>query len=137
MGFANPQALINQRLKSVTGIQSVTVVPKTRPPRFIRTIRTGGYLANGVTDVARITVECWNDGTSEPPGTSAKVAAERDAQQARAALLALRGVSLQGVKVHRVEEIAAPADSPDPDSTTPRYVFTHEVHMRGTHRKGQ
>lgn len=128
MGFANAQALINQYLKAETGIHCYTVIPKTRPARFIRTIRTGGYLANGVTDVARITVECWNN---------TKAGAQADAQQARAALLALRGTSLEGVKVHRVEEIAAPADSPDPDSSTPRYVLTHEVHLRGTYRKGQ
>lgn len=127
--FANAQALINSHLGEATDIpRVVTAVPTDRPPRFVRTIRTGGYLANGVTDVARITVECWAE---------KKVDAQNDAQQVRAALLALRGSSLSGVKVHRVEEIAAPADSPDPDSRTPRYVLTHEVHLRGTHRKGQ
>lgn len=126
--FANAQALVNAHLSGVTGLRCVTTIPTTRPGRFVRTIRTGGFLANGVTDVARLTFECW----AEKKGD-----AQDDAQQVRAAVLALRGTSLSGVKVHRVEEIAAPADSPDPDSRTPRYVLTHEVHLRGTYRKGQ
>ena len=127
--FANAQALINSYLGEATDSpRIVTTVPKDRPARFVRTIRTGGFMANSVTDVARLTVECWAE---------KKVDAQDDAQQVRAALLALRGTTLSGVKVHRVEEIAAPADSPDPDSTTPRYVLTHEVHLRGTYRKGQ
>ena len=125
--FANAQALINSYLGEATDIpRIVTTVPKDRPARFVRTIRTGGFMANSVTDVARLTVECWAE---------KKADAQNDAQQVRAALLALRGTTLSGVKVHRVEEIAAPADSPDPDSTTPRYVLTHEVHLRGTYRK--
>ena len=125
--FANAQALINSYLGEATDIpRIVTTVPKDRPARFVRTIRTGGFMANSVTDVARLTVECWAE---------KKADAQNDAQQVRAALLALRGTTLSGVKVHRVEEIAAPADSPDPDSATPRYVLTHEVHLRGTYRK--
>lgn len=126
--FANAQALINTHLAEVTGLRCVTAIPTTRPPRFVRTVRTGGFIANSVTDVARLTFECWAE---------KKVDAHADAQQVRAAVLALRGSSISGVKVHRVEEIAAPADSPDPDSRTPRYVLTHEVHLRGTYRKGQ
>lgn len=126
--FANAQALINARLSDVTGLRCVTTIPTTRPDRFVRTIRTGGFLSNEVTDVARLTVECWAKGKAE---------AHDDAQQVRAALLALRGTTLSGVKVHRVEEIAAPADSPDPDTKTPRYVLTHEVHLRGTYRKAK
>lgn len=128
MGFANVQGLINAHLAAVTGLRCVTQIPTTRPERFVRTIRTGGFLANEVTDVARLTVECW---------AKDKSTAQQDAQQIRGALLALRGMSLSGVKVHRVAEIAAPSDSPDPDTTTPRYVLTHEVHLRGTYRKGQ
>ena len=128
MGFANAQALVNARLAEATGLRCLTTIPTDRPARFVRTIRTGGYLANGVSDVARLTFECWAE---------KKVDAQNDAQQVRAAVLALRGTSLSGVKVHRVEEIAAPADSPDPDSRTPRYVLTHEVYLRGTYRKGQ
>ena len=128
MGFANAQGLVNARLAEATGLRCLTTIPTDRPARFVRTIRTGGYLANGVTDVARLTFECW---------AQKKVDAQADAQQVRAAVLALRGVTLSGVKVHRVEEISAPMDSPDPDSSTPRYVLTHEVYLRGTYRKGQ
>lgn len=133
--FANAQTLINAYLRAETGIRCVTEIPSTRPSRFIRTVRTGGFLRDPVTDVARMTVECWND-EGTPPDVSKKVAAERDAQTARAALLRLRGVILpDGTKVHVVTEVAGPSDSPDPDTKIPRYVFTHEVHLRGSYRK--
>lgn len=126
--FGNAQSLINRYIESATGITAVTVVPSSRPPRFVRTVRTGGFRRDIVTDVARLTFECWN---------AKKVDAERDCQAVRAALDNLRGKTLDGVKVHEVSEIAAPADSPDPDSAVPRYVMTHEIALRGRYRKGQ
>lgn len=128
MSFANAQAVVNAHLSEVTGIQFLTVIPGDRPARFVRTIRTGGFVANPVTDVARLTFECWAE---------KKVDAQNDAQAVRATVLSLRGVTISGVKVHRVDEVAAPADQPDPDSAMPRFVFTHEVHLRGTYRKAK
>lgn len=135
--FANAQALINAYIRESTGIaRVVTTVPKDRPSQFVRTVRTGGFMRDPVTDVARLTFECWNNGADESPGVSAKVAAERDAQMVREALLALPGRLLgDGIKIHRVTEVAGPSDSPDPDSTIPRYVLTHEVHVRAPYRK--
>lgn len=129
MQFANAQSLINSYLKESTDIpRCVTTIPSTRPPRFVRTIRTGGFLRDPVTDVARLTFECWN--------SEGKIQAERDAQVVREALLQLPGRLLgDGIKVHRVTEVAGPTDSPDPDSNIPRYVLTHEVHVRGPYRK--
>lgn len=129
MQFANPQTLLNAYIRDATDIpKTVTAVPKDRPPRFVRTIRTGGYMRDVVTDVARLTFECWN--------SNGKLDAERDAQAVRGALLALPGVLLgDGIKIHRVTEVAGPSDSPDPDTNTPRYVLTHEVHVRGSYRK--
>lgn len=128
MDFANAQALVNAHLEDVTGLLCVTEVPATRPPRFVRTIRTGGFRRDPITDVARLTFECWN---------TSKVEAERDAQAVRAALEALRGTTLNGIKVHLIDEIAGPQDSPDPSTDVPRYVMTHELHLRGRYRKGQ
>lgn len=128
MPFANAQAVVNAHLEKATGLRIVTKIPPDRPSRFVRTIRTGGTISNPVTDVARLTFECWAERKSDAHG---------DAQTVRAALLALRGKITSGVKVHYVSEVSAPADSPDPDSRTPRYVFTHEVHLRGTYRKAK
>lgn len=123
MAFVNAQAFINSLIEAQTGITCGTRIPITLPARFIRTIRTGGNSPTPVTDVARLTFECWN---------ASKVGAERDAQEVRALVLRLAGRSVNGVKIHRVTEIAAPSDSPDLDTDTPRFVLTLEVAFRGT-----
>lgn len=128
MEFGNAQSIVNKHLEKETGLLCVTTVPKKRPDQFVRTIRTGGYRRDTVTDIARLTFECWN---------TQKTDAERDAQTIRRTLEAMRGDTFDGIKVHRIEEIAGPADSPDPDTGTPRYVFTHELALRGRYRKGQ
>lgn len=128
MEFGNAQALVNAHLEQETGLPCVTVVPEKRPERFVRTVRTGGFRRDLVTDQARLTFECWN---------VRKVDAQADVQVIRGALDGLRGRVLDGIKVHRVDEIAGPADSPDPDTRTPRYVMTFEIALRGRYRKGQ
>lgn len=124
--FANAVNLINAFTEAQTGILVVTKVPTTRPKRFIRTVRTGGFRRDTVTDVARITFECWAGSSTD---------AERDAQTVRDLFSRAPGTMLSNTearfKIHRVEEIAGPADSPDPDTDSPRYTLTLEVHLRG------
>lgn len=127
MEFVNAVNAVNGYLRDVlTGVRFVTTVPDPRPDRFVRAIRTGGFRRDAVTDVARITFECWN---------TDKVEAERDAQTIRVALDALPGRVLSGAKVHRVSEVAGPSDSPDISTGHPRYVESFELHLRGTTRK--
>lgn len=128
MEFVNAVNAVNGFLRGVLpGVRFVTVVPDDpRPDRFVRAIRTGGFRRDRVTDVARITYECWNTN---------KAQAERDAQTLRVALDSLPGATLAGAKVHRVNEVAAPSDSPDAQTGHPRYVMSFELHMRGTQRK--
>lgn len=128
MDFGNAQLVVNQHVEAETGLICVTQVPRARPDRFVRTIRTGGFRADPITDVARLTFEAWN---------TSKTGAERDAQAVRRVLEEMRGHLFDGIKVHRIEEISGPADSPDPDTTVPRYVMTHELALRGRYRKGQ
>lgn len=124
--FANATNLLNAFTEAQTGTLTVTKVPTTRPKRFIRTVRTGGFRRDTITDVARITFECW---------ATSSTAAERDAQTVRDLFSRASGTVLSNsearFKIHRVEEIAGPADSPDPDTDSPRYTLTLEVHLRG------
>lgn len=124
--FANAINLLNAFTEAQTGILVVTTVPTTRPKRFIRTVRTGGFRRDAITDVARITFECWAESST---------AAELDAQTLRDLFHRSPGTVLSNqrgrFKIHRVEEVAGPADSPDPDSKSPRYTLTLEVHLRG------
>lgn len=124
--FGNAVNLINAYVEGETGILVVTKVPRNRPERFVRTLRTGGFRRDTITDVARITFECW---------AANSTAAERDAQTIRDILFRSPGTVLSNsearFKIHRVEEVAGPADSPDPDSTSSRYTLTSEIHLRG------
>ena len=124
--FGNAVNLVNAFTEASTGVMCVTKVPRDRPKRFIRTVRTGGFRRDAITDVARITFECWAPSSTE---------AERDAQTVRDLLYRSPGTVLSNrearFKIHRVEEVAAPADSPDPDTASPRYTLTSEVHLRG------
>ena len=124
--FANAINLLNAFTEAETGIFTGTRVPSERPARFIRTTRTGGFRRDVITDVARITFECWGGTATE---------AEHDAQTVRDLYFRSRGTVLSNTEarftIHRVEEIAAPADNPDPDSDAARYTLTLEVHLRG------
>lgn len=124
--FANAVNLLNAYVEREVGIFVGTKVPKDRPKRFIRTVRTGGFRRDAITDVARVTFECWAPSSTE---------AERDAQTVRDLLYRSPGTVLSNrearFKIHRVEEVAGPADSPDPDTASPRYTLTSEVHLRG------
>lgn len=124
--FANAVNLLNAYVEREVGVHVGTKVPDDRPKRFIRTVRTGGFRRDAITDVARVTFECWAPSSTE---------AERDAQTVRDLLYRSPGTVLSNrearFKIHRVEEVAAPADSPDPDTASPRYTLTSEVHLRG------
>jgi hypothetical protein len=95
-------------------------VPNPRPATFVRVIRTGGPRRNLVVDDAQITVEAW---------AATDEAAHDLAQLCRAILLASPGDS---DLIRDVGEVGGPGLQPDPDSNTPRYVFTHLVALRGS-----
>lgn len=98
-----------------------TVVPDPRGV-FVYVRRLGGPRLNLVADNAQMTVECWA-ATAE--------AAHDLAQLCRAIVNATPGRVIDGVPVYRVDELAGPADLPDPLSDQPRYVFTTYVALRG------
>ena len=105
--FANAVNLLNAYVEREVGVHVGTKVPDDRPERFIRTVRTGGYRRDAITDVARITFEC---------GAPSSTEAERDAQTVRDLLYGSAGTVLSQrearFKIHRVEVVAAPAASP-------------------------
>lgn len=129
--FGNAVNLVNAYVEAVTGIICVTKVPDPRPKRFIRTLRTGGFRRDSITDVARITFECWNTNSTN---------AERDTQVLRDLFSRSRGSYLTTAsgaryKIHDVDEVAGPADDSDTTSGTARYTITLEIHLRGRFRK--
>lgn len=98
-------------------------VPNPRPARLVLVHRVGGPRLNLVADDAQIAVECW--------APAAEDAADL-AQLCRALIHTMRGGVVDGVPIYRIDELAGPADLPDPLSDQPRYVFTVQIAMRGT-----
>lgn len=98
-------------------------VPAQRPAEFIRIRRVGGPKQNLVMDGAHLAIEGWG---------ATDTAAHDHVQAARAALYAASGEVVGGVTVGLVEELAGPADLPDPDSDQPRVTMTMVFPCRGT-----
>jgi hypothetical protein len=99
-----------------------THVPHPRPTPFVLARRLGGPRRDMVTDLPEIGFECW---------AATAVEAHDLAQLCRAISFGMRGRAIGGVAVYRVDEIGGPAQLPDPISDEPRYVFTHQIAMRG------
>lgn len=116
--------VLEERL-SGSGFADVPVrslVPSPRPEMFVRVRRVGGVAEGLVLDGALVAVECYATGEDD---------AQDLAQVCRAILLASGGVH-DAHQVVAVREASGPVPLPDPDSSQPRYTFTHQVWTRGT-----
>ena len=100
-----------------------TKVPNPRPAKLVRVTRTGGVADYPGQDHPRVTVECW---AADGPAAFAL------ARLARALMWALPADETHGRDVRKVSEVGGPAFYPDPATTSPRYQFTVELHVRGS-----
>ncbi|MFE5896856.1 hypothetical protein ACFQ67_05460 [Streptomyces sp. NPDC056488] len=99
----------------------VSRVPSPRPPRFVRVERVGGTRQTVVSDRPRLDVHAWAE---------TEAAAADLAELVRALVHAVPGVR-SGIPVYTVREVGGPMWLPDDQTSTPRYVFAVEIHMRG------
>lgn len=121
--FANAVAVVMSRLKvALPALVFVHDIPTTRPPTFIRILRTGGPRTNLVVDGAQITIESW--------AATADVA-ETNAQLVRAQLNALPEQFGVTPPIYLVEELSGPQELPDPVSSSRRVTWSAIVHLRG------
>lgn len=97
-------------------------VPNPRPDRFVTILRTGGPRRSFVVDDAQLTIDCW--------ATDDAAVADL-ASEVRAAMNSMQGVVVDDVQVYRVNELAGPADLPDPVSDMPRMRWSVVVATRG------
>jgi hypothetical protein len=121
----NVEMLAVQYLKSALTAygHSVTVatnVPATRPAELVKITVTGGELRDLVITDAQLAVECW----AATPLLAGDLA--RDAQ----ALLGEWTGQKAGDSFIYDCRARMPASFPDPDSRTPRYIFTAQVTLR-------
>lgn len=96
--------------------------PDPRPSRFVQVFRTGGPRHNLVVDGAQLTIECWADTAAEAADLASLV---------RAALLAVRSDVVGTVTFYKVDELAGPADLPDPLSQQARMTWSVIAFVRG------
>lgn len=89
---------------------------------FFVVSRIGGPKSTVVTEDATISIESWAAGYK---------AAHDNAQLARQAIHQLRGQTIGGIHIIRIQEFSGPARLPAPESNKPRYVFTVSVRARG------
>lgn len=99
----------------------VSRIPSPRPPAFVRVQRIGGTQQTPVSDRPRLDIHCW----AESESSAADLAAL--SRGLLGAMPGLRG----GVTVYRVWEVGGPMWLPDDQTSTPRYAFAVEIHMRG------
>ncbi|MER8067193.1 hypothetical protein ABTZ59_02605 [Streptomyces sp. NPDC094034] len=102
----------------------VSRIPSPRPSAFVRVQRIGGTQQTPVSDRPRLDIHCWAESES---------AAHDLAALTRALLGDIPGVR-DGVTVYRVSEVGGPMWLPDDQTSTPRYAFAVEIHMRGCAR---
>jgi hypothetical protein len=120
--FPDTVTLVVDYLADAVEVDVFSEIPNPRPTSFIVVRRLGGVRRNLVADGAQIGLECWG---------SDDVDAYEVAAAARAHMVALYGQVLDGVQVYRVDELAGPSSSPDPDSGQARYTFQWSVMVRG------
>ncbi|MCX5398466.1 hypothetical protein [Streptomyces sp. NBC_00102] len=99
----------------------VSRIPSVRHPEFVRVERVGGVRQTPVSDRPRLDIHAWSETES---------AAHDLAALCRALLGDLPGVR-DGVTVYRVSEVGGPMWLPDDQTSSPRYAFAVEIHMRG------
>lgn len=103
-------------------IPVATKMPNPRPPRIVRIVRAGGVQRDIVTDRATMVFECWD---------SSAPAAANLAAVVRALLCAAAPGWLGTAWSDRIVDLGM-VPSPDPDSGSPRYLVTAELHLRGS-----
>lgn len=128
--FPDAVTLVVAYLQAELSLRSITAPVRARVPvqwpapfaGFVRIDRLGGVRHNIVVDAPSIGVEVWHDADHRAADLMGMV---------RALMFAMRGRTLTGHPVYRVEEAAGPAALPDPVTNTPRYVCQFVVHVRG------
>ncbi|MDN4645360.1 hypothetical protein [Arthrobacter sp. PsM3] len=113
-----PQLVCNYLRKPLlTGIPIGTKVPPTRPPEFIRVLRTGGTKETVRSEAAQITIEAW----AQDEARAADLLST-----ARAILNAADG------QLFGVREFGGPANLPDPTTAQIRFTMSFQIRARGT-----
>lgn len=113
----SPLAVARQALlDGLGGVPVVTLVPASRPSKFVLVQQLGGTRRNVVTDSVLIAVQAWTDSQYE---------SERLNRECLGILEAAgRAEGIRKFVAHSV-----PGWFPDPDTSTPRFQFSGELRI--------
>lgn len=127
--FPDVEAIVISYLNAEFAARSETArastkVPKTRPTKFVRVLRTGGP-SEFIMDRAQLTLEAWANKATDAIALM---------QLARGLMHAIDRVTYNGstYQFYAPQEFSGPANLPDPDSSQERYTETFSVGVRGT-----
>lgn len=124
IAFEDAEEVAVKHLMAVlTGVHVSTDVPSPRPAQLVTVLRAGGTRRSLIADSPILIFQAW---ASNKPDAFDLV------KLARAHVHAMPGSFVNDVWVYRVDEVAGPGYMPDPDTNTPRYQFTVQMHLRGT-----
>lgn len=101
-----------------SGVGVYSRVPAVRPSQFVLVFRTGGARDSLVIDGAQLTFEAWAANDED---------AHDLAQAVRAIVIGLE----HSASAYGIEELAGPANLPDPTSNQSRFTFSSVVNVRG------
>lgn len=127
--FPDAEALLIDVLAEFIDADVSAIVPPdlAAGAEHVAVSRQGGISRDVVVDDATIVFESRAGG---------RTAAQALIQLVRAHVHALVGSTLDGVAVSRVRDVGGPAWQPDPDTRTPRFVYTASITLRGAAIEG-
>jgi hypothetical protein len=120
--FPDAVDLVLTHIDSDITVPVLPRVPTDRPASFVTVRRVGGTRRTIVSDDALLSFEAW---------AATDQAAADLVQLVRQSLHEMKGTVVSTTAIYQVTEASGPALFPDPESLTPRYVFTASVHLRG------
>jgi hypothetical protein len=127
--FPDVEAIVISYLNAEFAARSETArastkVPKSRPTKFVRVLRTGGP-SEFIMDRAQLTLEAWANKATDAIALM---------QLTRGLMNRINQVTYNGTtyQFYAPQEFSGPANLPDPDSSQERYTETFSVGVRGT-----
>ncbi|WP_327304737.1 hypothetical protein OG730_15135 [Streptomyces sp. NBC_01298] len=99
----------------------VSRIPSPRPTRFVQVQRVGGTRATPVSDRARLDFHVW---------AATEATAHDLCALVRGLVGAMPGIR-GGVTVYSVTEVGGPQWLPDEKTSSARYAYAADIHVRG------
>lgn len=117
LGTDSPLAVARQALlDGLGGVPVVTLVPASRPAKFVLVQQLGGTRRNVVTDSVLIAVQAW-------------ALSQYEAERLNRESLGVLEAAGKAEGIRKFVPYSVPGWMPDPDTNTPRFQFSGELRI--------